>query len=596
MADIECVWAEFSLKDGKWLCGIYYRPPGDANSAIHLEEVLLNLNIQQFKGVVLMGDFNINWLEAGCNPANQLLTKVSEWTSSLGLRQMIEEPTRIATSLDRNSTLIDLLFTNCDQQVCEIRVMEPFSTSDHCMISFRIRGEPRVMALPIRTKYLYNKTDIELLNNSVRRITWDSIYDDKSVNKTWEKFQSLFMDCINATIPNRRQKKKTKPWISPDIKRLVTLKRRLFKRAKSSGTVEHWNSYKKIRNKVKYDIGRCKSQFLNDLMSKPHNTKQFWSYVKSKRQSVQCSIFEVNAPGPDCLTSSMLKLCAASLSPLLTDIYNYSLSSGEVPSAWKDANIAPIHKKGKKGELKNYRPVALTSLFCKVLESIVADELRIHLNEFGLLYDAQHGFTPGKSCSSLLAEATTSWTTLLDKGFPRIDIVALDYSRAFDSISHSTMISKLKRTYGIGGSMLPWLESFLTGRKQQVVFNGKMSGKSCVRSGVPQGSVLGPLLFNIYVNDLHMHLHAKPYQYADDTCIAKCIMTEEDSLSLQQDIDTISWWSALNSLSLNPNKCQVLSLSRKRDPVVPSYNLNGHELMNVNDITLLGVAFGCSDF
>ncbi|XP_071948967.1 uncharacterized protein [Antedon mediterranea] len=274
--------------------------------------------------------------------------------------------------------------------------------------------------------FRYNKIEFTTTSEVtiVSRITWDSIYDDKSVNKTWEKFQSLFMDCINAAIPNRRQKKKTKPWISPDIKRLVTLKRRLFKRAKSSGTVEHWNSYKKIRNKVKYDIGRCKSQYLNDLMSKPDNTKQFWS----KRQSDQCSIFEVNgiacsdpiiiadsfnslfssyftepssdenytisspnldiptleniyihpvtvykklknlkngkAPGPDSVTSSMLKLCAASLSPLLTDIYNYNLSSGEVPSAWKDANIAPIHKKSKKGELKNYRPVALTSLFC----------------------------------------------------------------------------------------------------------------------------------------------------------------------------------------------------------------------------------------
>ena len=208
-----------------------------------------------------------------------------------------------------------------------------------------------------------------------------------------------------------------------------------------------------------------------------------------------------------------------------------------------------------------------------MLESLVCDDLRDHLLTNGLMFENQHGFSPGKSCTTALCEATTEWLAALDRRSnptARVDLISVDYSRAFDSISHDVLVQKLHRTYGLSGSLLQWITSFLTGRRQRVLFRGATSDWTNVRSGVPQGSVLGPLLFNVYVNDLHLHLNSSMYAYADDTFIFREIKTDHDISVLQSDMDKLNWWSKNNALQLNPSKCQVMCINRRKVKPTPS--------------------------
>ena len=148
---------------------------------------------------------------------------------------------------------------------------------------------------------------------------------------------------------------------------------------------------------------------------------------------------------------------------------------------------------------------------------------------------------------------------------------------------------KLHRTYGFKGPLLNWISSFISNRHQGVVFRGKMSDFVPVLSGVPQGSVLGPLLFNIYVNDLHLHLRSKIFQYADDTFLFRVINDDSDVQFLQNDLATLHWWSENNALQLNPQKCQVMCISRRKNKPSPEYFVSNTKLSTATSLHLLGV-------
>jgi uncharacterized protein (DUF4415 family) len=262
------------------------------------------------------------------------------------------------------------------------------------------------------------------------------------------------------------------------------------------------------------------------------------------------------SPGPDGIHPRFLRETATELASPLAKIFNQSLKEQKVPTRWKQGQITPIFKKGDKSEAGNYRPVSLTSIVSKLMESIVRDKLMNHLDP--VISEHQHGFMNGRSCVTQLIETIEEWTKLLDEGHP-IDAVYLDFAKAFDTVPHVRLIKKLN-AYGVEGNVLGWIEDFLKDRKQRVAIGENVSSWQEVVSGVPQGSVLGPSLFLCYVNDLPKTVKGSVKMFADDTKVSTPIRSEDDQKKLQRDLEQLEKWTDDWQLKFNTAKCKVMHL------------------------------------
>ena len=260
------------------------------------------------------------------------------------------------------------------------------------------------------------------------------------------------------------------------------------------------------------------------------------------------------SPGPDGVHARLLKELSEELAEPLAIIFTKQLEEGSLPKVWKDANVTPIYKKkGDKSNPGNYRPISLTSIVCKVMESIIRDDVMKHLNDNELLSCNQHGFVPKRSCVTNLLDIMDKWTDTLDTGAP-VDAVYLDFAKAFDSVPQKRLIKKV-RSYGITGKVGEWIADFLTDRRQRVAVQGSHSGWSKVKSGVPQGSVLGPILFVIYINDLPEGIRSWCSMYADDTKLSTPADTAEKRTRLQEDLDRAVQWADRWLLRFHTGKC-----------------------------------------
>ena len=261
------------------------------------------------------------------------------------------------------------------------------------------------------------------------------------------------------------------------------------------------------------------------------------------------------SPGGDGVHAAVLKHCASALAPPLCLLFRRSLDEGVLPSSWSEANVTPLHKKGDKTCRANYRPISLTSIVCKVMERVLRDHMLSFLQENQLLATEQHGFVPRRSCTTNLLESADLLTKVIaEHGW--MDVLYLDFAKAFDTVPHRRLVVKLE-AYGITGKILRWIEMFLSNRTQRVVIGNSKSSWAAVTSGVPQGSVLGPLLFVIFINDLPELVKAICKLYADDTKLFARSASE-----LQRDIDAIVEWCKLWLMGLNADKCHVLHVGK----------------------------------
>ena len=293
------------------------------------------------------------------------------------------------------------------------------------------------------------------------------------------------------------------------------------------------------------------------------------------------------AAGPDGIPCRLLQCAAEEIAPALTLLYNRSLESGEVPSAWRHALVQPVFKKGDRTVPGNYRPISLTSVCGKLLEHVIRSAITQHFDQHAILADAQHGFRKSRSCETQLILTVDDLASSLDGG-GQTDVILLDFSKAFDKVPHERLLMKLDHL-GIRGSTLKWIENFLTDRTQQVVVEGQKSDVGRVTSGVPQGSVLGPTLFLAYINDIGSDIKSTVRLFADDTALYRDIKSQSDAQILQDDLNTLEHWETTWQMSFNVEKCHLLSVTRQRNPLSTSYSLHNQQLTSVNSAKYLGV-------
>lgn len=300
------------------------------------------------------------------------------------------------------------------------------------------------------------------------------------------------------------------------------------------------------------------------------------------------------AAGPDRYPALLLKNCKYNMAKPLYLLWRKSLDCGKIPQLMKMANIIPIHKGNSKGLAANYRPVALTSHLIKLFEKVLRNQMIGYMEENNLFNPGQHGFRLGRSCLSQLVAHYDNITQLLENG-KNVDVVYLDFAKAFDKVDFLVTMRKLK-SLGITGKLGCWIHAFLTNRHQVVMVNGHKSQPRDVKSGVPQGSVLGPLLFLVLLGDIDRDV-AQAYvsSFADDTRVAKGISSEEDTQALQNDLDSIYKWSDDNNMKFNSKKFECIRYGPDNELRNTTHYTSddGTPIMEVNHVKDLGITMSC---
>ena len=435
------------------------------------------------------------------------------------------------------------------------------------------------------------------------------------------KIYTTMEECIPQYQINNENKDPL--WMNNNIMKIIKMKHNAYKRWLLTKKGKDYERYKRKSNKVKSTLRKHVQTFEKKIAEQlKTNSKKYWKYAHSKLKSNTkvpdlkmengtyteteqekvdilnkffSSIFTKEdktsvplidkkfsgsvlmdmditeqmvletlqslkpskSPGPDGLHPKVLREIAAQIANPLSTMFRASLQTGLIPNTWKLAHVTPIYKKGKKDQKENYRPISLTSVVCRIMERLIKNVLTGHLLENNLFTPDQYGFREFRSCLSQLLEVFEEWTSLLDDNIP-VDIVYFDFAKAFDSVPHKRLLTKIK-SYGIEGNIYNWIKSFLTGRKQRVVLNGFKSEWTTVISGVPQGSVLGPLLFLLYINDLPDNVkYCQVKIFADDTKIYS--PSNRQAQQIQNDIESLKNWSKTWQLPFNSDKCSVLHL------------------------------------
>ena len=297
------------------------------------------------------------------------------------------------------------------------------------------------------------------------------------------------------------------------------------------------------------------------------------------------------ATGPDGISPRMLKEAASSIAPSLAHLINFSLQSHVFPAIWKRANVIPLYKKNDKSKFNNYRPISLISCVGKVMERVVFKNVFNHFKDNNLFTPFQSGFMPGDSTVNQLVHVYHLINQALDKQ-KEVRIVFCDISKAFDRVWHDGLIYKLQ-VMGIGDNLLSWFRNYLSQRVQRVLINGSCSAWGNITAGVPQGSVLGPLLFLVYINDIAYAVNSQIRLFADDTTL---FVTVDNPIAsgetLNNDLDALHQWSQQWLVSFSPEKTVCMTASRKKNkPVHPPLIFNAHTLQEVNSHKQLGVIF-----
>ena len=603
--EVEAVYCKISLPNSTPLIiGSVYRPPNSTIEYMtDMCNELSNIK-KQYKNAVIwiMGDFNlpdINWNSYTIDK-HQYSKEINELfintIQSLNLEQVTKQPTR-------NHNILDLFLTNRPGLVIDYEIIP--GLSDHDIVRVNNRIKALILKKPKRIIYLWNKCNTLDLHQAAikfQNIFLAKYSINSPVEDIWQFIKANLKELMDNFVPTKQTTNKiNKCWFNTKLKKLCKQKENLFKKYKATKSERLHKRYLKIKHLTQKLSRQLQSEYVNNLIAKDNN-KNLWSFIKSRKMETTgiaplkgpdnithndnetkanilnthfassfsnpgdkdisinlnkieelgninieekginkllAGLKQNKASGPDDIPARLLKELNNELSPIFTILFQASVNQGKVPKDWKLANVTPLFKKGDKSDPGNYRPVSLTSITCKILEHIIYSSIVNHLDKNNVLCPHQHGFRKNRSCETQLIGLIDDLSKGLD-GNTQIDAILLDFSKAFDKVHHTSLLKKLK-FFGISGPLHQWIQDFLIGREQTVIVNGSKSSSITVNSGVPQGTVLGPLLFLIYINDLPncINIGTKVRLFADDCIIYRTIKTEKDSEVLQRDLDEL---------------------------------------------------------
>ena len=601
--------------------------------------------------LVIGGDFNypeIDWANmistAGTSHHSHLFIQCVQ---ECFLYQLVDEPTRYRPGSRPNT--LDLILAKEDGTISNLKYKPGLGGSDHIALDFHIQcyTAPPV-STPRRDT---NKGDYVRARNMMNSIPWEDLLRDLDLEAALNVFSSKMEEIIQECIPYKNDHKKKNIYMNRDALKKRKRKYEHWKRFTRTQDYEDYVAFTRERNSLRKITRELRKEFEHKLAKEvKKNPKSFWNYVNSRlntrtrvddiemedgtltsndteRAEVFNNFFssvftkentdhvptpgydftgdplvdiEISnekilkkirklhrgkSPGPDGLHPRLLSELDECLCTPLRLLFRKSIDSSKLTDMWKTGHVVPIHKKGSRRKAGNYRPVSLTAIISKILESLVRDEILDHMVKHKLFSDDQHGFVPSRSCMTQLLIALDEWTLELDKGEP-VDAIYLDFRKAFDTVPHQRLLKKIEH-YGIKGKLLDWIRAFLVGRKQKVIINGAHSSWAEVTSGIPQGSVLGPLLFVMFINDMPSVVTNTCKLFADDAKLYGSVKSKENIQSLQSDLQKLEDWCNLWQMGHNTDKCHSLHLGNNNPKHV--YTLNGESLVQTSQEKDLGV-------
>jgi Reverse transcriptase (RNA-dependent DNA polymerase)/Endonuclease-reverse transcriptase len=619
-----------------------YRPPnGDITDLNNLLGNITSLCVTSAPCVVI-GDFNLpvkRW-EDFIQSTNVMYTSFTNMLQCNALHQYVTWPTR-------NDNILDLLCCNDAGIIFECVPADIGLVSDHQAIDFTILIDRHETVSHHSSDYNFKKANYSAISQALSNTNWvNFMHGCVGVNDMWTKFSNYLKLLVERYVPLMKKYKKRR--VPKHIKKLYNKKNSLHRRLLNTGNGR--NDYAKICRRYKDAVVQHAIQLENEAIYSG-DQKQFFKYLNSKTRSRSCipplrnengeimtqdnvkaeilnnffsSVFtndnNINPPfpsrvpsdvslnsvdispalvfaviksikpsnslDPDGFSSNFYYQLAAELCIPLSIIMKTSMDTHELPSAWKSANICAIHKKGMTCDPNNYRPISLTVIACKIMERLIAINLLSYLNTYNLISAEQHGFLARHSTETQLLETFNEWTKALDSHL-HVDCVFIDFKKAFDSVCHNKLLIKLA-AYGINGNLLGWIKSFLSNRKQRVRVNNCYSEWSNVTSSVPQGSVLGPILFVLYINDIADIVHGcKIKLFADDVKVYWVHNKINDANILQMCLNAIWEWSVVWQLPISCNKCYSMHFGVNNPLTV--YKFGDVDIKIENNVKDLGV-------
>ncbi|MGL5756646.1 MAG: reverse transcriptase domain-containing protein, partial [Paraclostridium sp.] len=566
---------------------------------------------------IIVGDLNvpeISW-EHENSPEGTVGCILLDWLHLNAFTQHIKLPTRFRG--EQTASTLDLVITRYANDIRSVEVEGPLCKSDHVVLKLIMPiVTQRSARQQIRN---FNRVNVEKLLEAAREVDWIPVGEQPTLEERWKSIKDGLYKLTTELVPLKQRRSRNRPiWWKPKIDRALKNRSKYWKIYWGTRTLSAWEAYKRARNSAQSIQRRAQYEYEVELARLVKlNPKRFYAYVQSKKniresigtiESSNGSIAESDqekadalmeffksvhrrpnkaslddravdqgtlkmegfdiseddvfrelsalnkhkAAGPDGLHPAVIQPLAGILTRPVAYLYQTSLTERRLPQDWKTAVVVAIHKSGSRNKATNYRPVSLTSVLCKCLERIIRGRICQHLAENSLLNPAQHGFVKQRSCLTNLLSFLDEVTGRLDAGM-KVEVCYLDFSKAFDSVCHELLLRKLEG-FGIAGDVKEWIAQFLK-RDFCVKVGNSISAPAVITSGVPQGSVLGPLLFLLFVNDLTDSLRNPAFMFADDVKIA--------GINLEYDIQVVKKWSKKWDLPLNQEKCQILGLTEE---------------------------------